>query len=197
MKAGLTEHLACSPAEQSARIITVLIVLLAAPVFALAAHAAEGNGAEESKIHITADRLISRQAERFAEFSGNVRATQDDMVIVSDSLQIYFRDNQDVSQDDGNREEDSIERLIATGNVRIDHENLSARCDQAVYTAADGLLVLTGETVTVKDEGGTITGKRMVFERETGEITITGEAGSRVEAVFDQQGDRILPTERE
>lgn len=174
-----------------------LFILLAATAFALVAHAEENNAAQESGIHITADRLISRQAERFAEFSGNVRATQDDTVIISDSLQIYFRDNQNASPGDENRDEDSIERLIATGNVSIDHENMSARADQAVYTAADGLLVLTGETVTVKDEGGTIKGKKMVFERETGEITITGEAGSRVEAVFDQQGDRILPTERE
>ena len=197
MKAGLTEHSACSTAKKIARSIMGLFILLAATAFALVAHAEENNAAQESGIHITADRLISRQAERFAEFSGNVRATQDDTVIISDSLQIYFRDNQNASPGDENRDEDSIERLIATGNVSIDHENMSARADQAVYTAADGLLVLTGETVTVKDEGGTIKGKKMVFERETGEITITGEAGSRVEAVFDQQGDRILPTERE
>ena len=197
MKAGLTERSAFSAAEKSIRILSVLIILLAAPGFAIPAYAEAENGERESRIHITADRLISRQAERFAEFSGNVRATQDETVIVSDSLQIYFRDNQNDSPEDENREEDSIERLIATGNVSIDHENMSARCDQAVYTSVDGLLVLTGETVTVKDEGGTITGKRMVFERETGEITITGEAGSRVEAVFDQRGDRILPTGRE
>lgn len=197
MKAGLTEHPACSTAEKTARIIMGSFILLAATAFALVAHAEENNAARESGIHITADRLISRQAERFAEFSGNVRATQDDTVIVSDSLQIYFRDNQNASPGDENRGEDSIDRLIATGNVSIDHENMSARADQAVYTAADGLLVLTGETVTVKDEGGTIKGKKMVFERETGEITITGEAGSRVEAVFDQRGDRILPTQQE
>ena len=197
MKAGLTEHSACSTTDKAARIIAGLVILLAVMAFSLGAHAEENNAAQESRIHITADRLISRQAERFAEFSGNVRATQDDTVIVSDSLKIYFRDNQEASGNGENRDEDSIERLIATGNVSIDHENLSAQCDQAVYTASDGLLVLTGETVRVKDEGGTITGKRMVFERETGEITITGEAGSRVEAIFDQRGDRILPTGRE
>jgi len=175
----------------------VITILLAAPGFFLPARAGEESNAQKSQIHITSDRLISRQAERFAEFSGNVRATQDDTVIVSDSLQIYFRDNQDASPGDENREGDSIERLIATGNVNIDHETLSAQCDQAVYTPADGLLVLTGETVSVKDEGGTITGKKMVFNRETGEITITGEAGSRVEAVFDHRGDRVLPAQRE
>lgn len=147
----------------------------------------------ESKIHITADRLISRQAGRYVEFSGNVRATRADTVIVSDMLTIHFNDEEGIAADsDGNA--DSIEKLVAVGNVVIDHENMNATCEKATYTASDGLLVLTGKNVVVKEDGGAITGEKVVFNQETGEITVTGETGSRVEAVFEGTGTSgVLP----
>lgn len=134
-------------------------------------------------ITITAERLVSRQADRLVEFSGNVRATQGNTVIVSDMLTIYFSEGERLP---GNEDHsDSIEKLIAAGNVVIDHENRQAFCDKAIYTASDGLLVLSGERVVVKEEGGSITGKKVILNRDTGEITVTGKNGSPVEAVFD------------
>lgn len=153
----------------------------------------EMNGTGKSKIHITADRLVSRQAGRYAEFSGNVRATQADTVIVSDMLTIYFNAGEGLPSDSAGNA-DSIEKLVAVGNVVIDHENMRATCEEAIYTSSDGLLVLLGQNVLVKDEAGSITGEKVVFNRETGEITVTGETGSRVEAVFQGTGESgMLP----
>lgn len=146
-----------------------------------------------SNIHITADRLFSRQEGRYAEFSGNVRATQADTVIVSDILTIYFNRGEGLPSDSGGNA-DSIEKLVAVGNVVIDHENMRATCEEAIYTSSDGLLVLLGEKVLVEDDAGSITGEKVVFNRETGEITVTGETGSRVEAEFQGKGESgMLP----
>ncbi len=117
------------------------------------------------------------------EFSGNVQATQGNTVIVSDMLTIYFSEGERLSGRDNDT--DSIEKLIAAGNVVIDHENRQAFCEKAIYTTSDGLLVLSGERVVVKEEGGSITGKKVILNRDTGEIIVTGKNGSPVEAVFD------------
>jgi lipopolysaccharide export system protein LptA len=138
-------------------------------------------------ITITADRLVSRQADRLAEFSGNVRATQGNTVIVSDMLTIYFSEGKRLPGRDNDT--DSIEKLIAAGNVVINHENRQAFCDKAIYTASDGLLVLSGERVVVKEEGGSIAGKKVILNRDTGEIIVTGKNGSPVEAVFDRSDE--------
>ncbi len=150
----------------------------------------------EERIHITSDRMISRQAEQLVEFSGKVRATQGDTVINADLLRIHFKDGESFpASEDGN--EDSIEKLVAVGNVVIDHENRKAYSEEAVYTASDGLLILSGEKVIVKEDGSSITGQRVVLNRQTGEIIVTGETG-RVEAFFEQNaGSRIRSGEKE
>ena len=140
----------------------------------------------EERIHITSDRMISRQAEQLVEFSGEVRATQGNTVINADLLRIHFKDGESFpAGDDGN---DAIEKLVAVGNVVIDHENRKAYSEEAVYTSSDGLLILSGEKVVVKEDGSSITGQRVVLNRDTGEIVITGETG-RVEAFFEQNGE--------
>jgi lipopolysaccharide export system protein LptA len=48
---------------------------------------------EDRKIHITADKLISDNDADYAEFIGNVRATQEDTVITADSLKIFVKKN--------------------------------------------------------------------------------------------------------
>jgi lipopolysaccharide export system protein LptA len=143
-----------------------------------------------SRIHITSDRLVSRQADHFAEFSGNVRATQDNTVITAETLRVHFREGNRVSPG-ADSNEDSIEKLVASGNVVIDYENTRAFCEQAVYTTSDGLLVLSGEKVTITDGGSSITGQKIVLNRITGEIVVTGENDSRVEALFDQGGGTV------
>jgi len=146
-------------------------------------------GAPASEIHITADRLVSKQADRLAEFSGNVRARQNDTTITSDVLRIYFKTEAGVPPgENGNGDADSIEKLVAAGNVVIEYENSTAFCDEAVYTASDGLLVLRGEKVLVRQDGSSITGDKIVLNRDTGEISVTGSTESQVEAVFEQSG---------
>ena len=44
---------------------------------------------ENTPIVITAEQLVSDNKAKFAEFIGNVKATQADFVITSDKLRIY------------------------------------------------------------------------------------------------------------
>lgn len=180
--------------RRTARLSAAISGILAGVFFLLilpAVHAenADMPGDPASEIHITADRLVSKQADRLAEFSGNVRARQNDTTITSDLLRIYFKTEVAIPPGEtGNGDADSIEKLVAAGNVVIEYENSTAFCDEAVYTASDGLLVLKGEKVRVRQDGSSITGDRIVLNRDTGEISVTGSAESQVEAVFEQRG---------
>ncbi len=147
----------------------------------------------ESRVHVTADRLVSRQADRVVEFSGNVRATQAGTIITADTLTIVFRDGARPPAEADDRA-DSLEKLSAAGNVHILHENWEASCDEAIYTSSDELLVLMGDNVEIKEAGRSISGREVVFNRQTGEISVSGKAGTRVEAIFDYTGETgVLP----
>ena len=79
------------------------------------------NGPDD-RIHIVADRLVTDNQSNWAEFIGNVKATQGTTVITSNRLKIYYK------QISENREnviggEDSIEKIVASGNVVIHFEN--------------------------------------------------------------------------
>jgi lipopolysaccharide export system protein LptA len=51
------------------------------------------------QIQIVADKLITNSAEKYAEFIGDVRASQGDLTITSEHLRIYYKDNPDNLQD--------------------------------------------------------------------------------------------------
>lgn len=90
-----------------------------------------------------------------AKFHNNVQVTRKDLVIYCDTMEMYFNSKQDDNvQEMGSQEKEkmkkeafsgsSIDRLVCRGNVRIvKGENISY-CQEAVYTALDGKIVLTG-----------------------------------------------------
>ncbi len=87
------------------------------------------NPVQTNRIEITSDRLLYDIEKTVAEFSGNVRAVQDDRVITAASLKIFH--SQEGLQ--GESRSAAIEKIIASGNVVIHFENRVAQADQAVY----------------------------------------------------------------
>lgn len=141
--------------------------------------------AAPQKIHITADRLISDSGNNQAEFVGNVRATQGKTRITADRLKIFFTGGSTASNAPSAQ---SIEKLVASGNVEIKFDNRLAVAKQAVYITAERVLVLTGPDASVTSGENTISGEKITFYREDGRFTVEGGSGGRVNAV-------ILPAE--
>ncbi len=46
---------------------------------------------EDEPIQITADQLVSNNEDKYAEFIGNVKVTQGELIITSDKLRIYYQ----------------------------------------------------------------------------------------------------------
>lgn len=138
---------------------------------------------DESKIHITADSLTADNNARFAEFTGNVHATQGTSVIQADRLKIHYR-SANSQNGSGKAGAASIEKIIASGNVVITIDDKVAETRQAVYTLEDRVLVLSGKNSRITSGKDTITGETITFYRADGRIKVEGGGARQVEAVF-------------
>lgn len=143
----------------------------------------EKAGAE--RIHITAETLVADDNEKFAEFSGHVRAIQGGTEITADRLRILYEGTPAQAEPGASGAaasgQGSIRRIIATGSVRIAFDQMVAESQEAVYTTADRVLVLSGpDSKLTKPDSGTISGSKITVERDTGRIRFEGN----VEGVF-------------
>ena len=140
------------------------------------------NQADE-QIQIVADKLITNRAEKFAEFVGDVQASQGNLVINSEHLRIYYRDdpNRNKNQIAG---QESIKRIVASGNVQVSFEEYTADTDQAEYNQDTRILVLTGENSIMTSGKNTLTGSKISVDRKNGQIKVEGIPQKRVKAVF-------------
>lgn len=142
-------------------------------------------------IHVTSDKLISYNKAGYAEFIGNVTATQKDTVITADRLKVIFK------KDIANKgplsvDEESIHELIAKGNVKIKFDNRVAVTQQAVYNTDTMVLVLTGDGSRITSGKDSISGEKITFYRADGRVNVESGNKKRVEAVFysGQQGKK-------
>lgn len=138
---------------------------------------------KNEKIHITADKLISDHEAKYAEFIGNVKATQRDTVITADKLKIFFKRGMDNKKNPLAGDE-SINKIVANGNVQIKFDNRVAVTQQAVYINETRVLVLSGADSKVISGNNSISGEKITIYRTDGRIQVEGGKGERVEAVL-------------
>ncbi|MGB5985472.1 MAG: LptA/OstA family protein [Desulfobacterales bacterium] len=139
------------------------------------------------RIHITSDRMIAESPDEMVEFIGNVKATQGATTITSDRLKIYYRG----SLEESGQTQDSIRKIIATGNVIIRSESRLAVTDQAEYEAEAGTIRLIGPDSKVTSGNNTVTGERITMYRDTDRVSVEKGSEKQVEAVF-YSGDQGL-----
>ena len=166
-----------------------LITLMGVFVWAPAAVAAsqptgtQAQNSENEKIRIIADKLLAEIDAGVIEFVGNVKATQAETVVTSDRLKIIYTPEEN-KEPATVLKPAAIEKIIASGNVKIKYNKIIAETDEAEYTTKSGILVLKGEQSKVTQEGQSITGTKFTLHREDGKITVESSAQNRVKAVF-------------
>jgi lipopolysaccharide export system protein LptA len=167
----------------SVTLFTFTTMLLSSGVFAGDLPQKKSTNQADEQIQIVADKLITNSAEKFAEFIGDVRASQGNLVITSERLRIYYRDDPDPNKDQTGGPE-SIKRVVASGNVQVSSEKYKAQTDQVEYDPDTQVLVLTGENSAVKSGKNILTGSKISVNRKNGQIKVEGSPQERVKAVF-------------
>lgn len=143
---------------------------------------------ENTPIVITAERLISDNKAKFAEFIGNVRATQADFVITSDKLRIYYK-GELLNTENKESDEDILKKIVATGNVQITTDRYIATTEQLEYDRTSMEITLTGENSTVKYGKDSIAGSKIILYQKDGRVKVLGSKEKRIKAEFFSKGD--------
>ncbi|MCK5417536.1 MAG: hypothetical protein KAI93_03500 [Desulfobacterales bacterium] len=164
-------------------LFTVIIMLLSAFVFADDQPGEKDENQIGEQIQVVADKLITNNAEKYAEFVGDVRTRQGNFTITSEHLRIYYKDNLDNLQNQTGSQE-LIQRIVASGHVKISSDKYIAEAERVEYDLDSAVLVLEGENTTIKSGNNIITGSKITVNRQDGQIIVEGSAEKRVKARF-------------
>jgi lipopolysaccharide export system protein LptA len=156
-----------------------------APLFALAILATLISGSASAQLGKGGQGPLGINAEDFrydpgaclAVWTGKVEATQDQMRLRADQLNVYSH------KSGGKSCSGDFDRMEASGNVFYVTPELKARGDKAVYLVSNETVTITGRVVVSSDQGVTET-NRLVLNVNTNEAHMGGDGGQRVRAVI-------------
>ncbi len=141
---------------------------------------------QKAPLHVISDKMIATKDDSMVEFIGNVKATRLDSIVIADSLKVYFNDSDNSKN---NPSENNVKKIVATGNVEYTMEDRKAYSDQAVYTTADEILILTGKAPRLVTGKNYVTGKKITFYRLKDKVIVESDGKNRVEAMFNPEDD--------
>jgi len=169
--------------------ITVTFFASAAIAAGESETAAPDKKTEEQPILIEADQLISNNEEKYAEFIGNVKASQADFTITSDKLRIYYEGDLLSKDEKAKQNEDTLKKIVATGNVKIRSDQYNADTEKAEYDTQTLMIVLTGENSRVFSGKSSVTGSEIILYRKDGRFKVLGGKKNRVAATIFSGGN--------
>lgn len=135
---------------------------------------------------ITSDKMTVRNQEQEAIFNDNVVLTRGTLNVQSDKMVVLYKDQQKTptpdSQPAGNSNPDeankvNIDRIVASGRVKIKRDKGHATCQQAIYYLDQQKIVLTGKPVAWQ-EGNRVSGEKIIMFLEEDRTVVEG--GSQV-----------------
>jgi lipopolysaccharide export system protein LptA len=177
------QHVIIASLKQLILAIALVIAATLAANTAWTADQAQPGQSENEPIQIVADRLISFNEEKYAEFIGNVKVTQGEFTITSDKLRIYYQGELLENEKKGGDEE-LLKKIIATGNVKINSEQYNAEADTAEYDTEAKTVILSGENAKVISGKNSIAGSKITLNQKSGQVKVESSATKRIKAEF-------------
>ncbi|MBN2538841.1 MAG: hypothetical protein JXB09_02190, partial [Deltaproteobacteria bacterium] len=140
---------------------------------------------EEGPIQITSDRLDAYDDKGMVLFSGNVVATQDNTVIHSDELYIYYDKQKSTGDTLAGAATDSgkIERIELKGNVTMKRGERTVTGDRAIFYNPEQKIIVTGNSV-MSEGDNVIKGDRITVFMKENRGVVDGSDGERVTATI-------------
>ncbi len=174
--------------------VSVLTITLVAAVTSVLGFAQSQTPAKKGDpagepIRVTADKLVSNAEKKYAEFIGDVRATQGNAVITSDTIRIYYEgDLLNPDKNNKSSQKDMIKKIVASGNVNVLSDQYTAKTDNMEYDLGTKVLVLTGENSIITSGKNSIVGSKITYYQADGRFKVEGSPDKRVNAVFFSDG---------
>jgi lipopolysaccharide export system protein LptA len=121
----------------------------------------QNKGGNTGQMEIRSNSLEHDGKQNIIIFIGDVDAKGDDFTINCRKMVVYYNNNP--SGKDSGKEKSSIEKIIATGKVKISQpEGGLAMAEKAIFYQNDEKVVLTGKP-KVKEENYFVEGSRIIL----------------------------------
>ncbi len=143
-------------------------------------------------IEITSDRMEAFNEKNMVVFSGQAKAVQGDITLVTDKLSIFYKKKDDQKKKTDIDQLDAaggLDRIEARGNVKVQQKTMTAAGDEAIYYQDQARIVMTGNAV-LQDGKNVVKGCRVVIYIDEGRGKVEAcnpEEPSRVRAVIHPQ----------
>ena len=154
-----------------------------APGYAQDKKSAPKGDSADKPIKISADRLDTNPVEKYAEFIGNVKATQADYEIKSSSLRIYY-DGDLINREKASSGADMLKKIVASGNVEVRSDQFTAKTERLEYDFEAQKLELSGRNSTVTMGKNSIAGSKITYYRAEERFKVEGGSDKRVNVEF-------------
>ncbi|MEL6202227.1 MAG: LptA/OstA family protein [Pseudomonadota bacterium] len=139
------------------------------------AHPQDGTGfslSGDQPVQIDGDRLEVLEDQGRAVFDGNVKIVQGETIVRAGKLVIhYVSAGASASAVPG---ASAIDRLVASGGVNIQRGDQIATGDTGTFDMASEVFTLTGDRVTLSDNGNLATGCRLVVTMKDSRSRLEG-----------------------
>ena len=135
-------------------------------------------GKASDVVEVEADKLVVNKAKGEAVYTGNVKATQGNIIINSQKLTLYLDSTTQ-----------KIKRLVAEKKVYIKMEDRESTSDRAEYTIATKYMVLTGNVVMTRGPENKVTGQMVTMDMVNDHTEVVGGTTGRVKMKFENTGN--------
>ncbi len=178
-----------------------LAALCAAAALGLAPAALAQTAAEplasDQPVHVVADQLEVDNKTQVAVFTGAVKASQGDVTITSDRLEVYY-EREAPAQGEAPAQADAepqgladsggkVRKVIAEGHVRITQKDRMAVGSKATYWAGGRKMLLEGKA-TVWRGKNQVSGDMITVFLDQDRSVVHGSPGKRVAVTIQPEG---------
>lgn len=116
-------------------------------------------------VEISADELEANLPKDIVVFVGNVEVRQKELTLNADRVTVFYQSGENVNS--------AITRIDASGSVLLATGSETIQSTWGIYDFAEKIVTLGGKVV-LKRPDGEIKGKRLVYNLETGRISVEG-----------------------
>ena len=167
------------------RLLTLLIILVFSFFWIPGAWSQQGLN-PTIPIQIEADRMETSQEDGTILFSGNVKANQGNLTINADEMTVLYAKTvprPDISKETAAARPQKIEKILATGNVKIVQGDWVAAGDTMDFNADDRVVILAGNAKAWQDQN-MVSGEKIILYLNEGKSVVerSTREGERVKA---------------
>lgn len=132
----------------------------------------------KTPVKITSDRMVYDEQGKLVSFVGNVVAEHGGLTLWANKLSAYL-----ASKEDKKFSADSIDRIVAEGNVRAKQGKTEGSCGLLTYYVEKQILKMERDP-KLQDGPNSLTGDIINFYVRENRSEVVGGSGKRVKAIF-------------